>query len=182
MNKTVTTIFFERIKRVCIFDSSVYQDTRNSLPSASFIVLLVALSHGIGGIIRAKINNWEPHESFVFAFQGEIVFWLVQSLIYFTLAKLLFHKNIKLAEVLTSVGYAIFPGVLVIIASLLQLIELSAPTLIILGIYRMATCIVALHQLLNLRLLSAFIMVVVGSVIGFLSLGYIIKLTDALIT
>lgn len=182
MNNTATSIFFERIKRVCILDSSVYQDTRNSLISASLIVLLVALSHGIGGIIRARINNWEPQESFVFAIQGEIVFWLVQSLIYFIIAKLLLHKSIKLTEVLSSIGYAIFPGILVIAASLLQLIELSVPMLIILAIYRLATCTVALYQLLNLKLLSAFIIVIIGSVIGFLSLGYIIKLTDALIT
>lgn len=167
---------------MCIFDSGIYRDTRNSLLSASFIVLLVALSHGIGGIIRARINNWEPRESFIFGLQGEIVFWLVQSFIYFIIAKRLLHKHIKLTEVLSSVGYSIFPGILIIIASLLQLIELSVPMLVILAIYRVATCTVALNQLLNVKLLTAFVMVVAGSIIGFLSLGYIIKLTDALIT
>lgn len=181
MSKTATSIFFERIKRVCIFDPGVYLDVRHSFFSASFIVLLVALSHGIGGIIRAKINNWDAKESFVFAVQGEIVFWVVQSLVYFTVAKLLFHKPVKLAEVLSSIGYAIFPGILIIAASLLPLIELSIPLLIILAVYRLATCTVALQQLLNLKPFVAFMLVVLGSGTGFLCLGFFIKLSNAMV-
>lgn len=179
MSKTATSIFFERIKRVCIFDSGVYLDVRNSFFSAFFIVLLVALSHGIGGIIRTRINNWDARESFVFAVQGEIIFWVVQSFVYFILAKLLFHKPLKLAEILSSIGYAIFPGILIIAASLLQLIELSVPMLITLAVYRLATCTVALHQILKLKPLGAFMLVIVGSGAGFICLGFFIKLSNA---
>lgn len=178
MIKTEVSLFFSRIKRVCLFDSRVYSDTRNALFSAFIIVLLVALSHGIGGMIRARINNWDPRESFVFGFQGEIAFWLVQSIVFFLIAKLLLHKPIKLREILSSTGYAIFPGVLVILASLLQGVALSVPMLILLAIYRLATCTAALYQLLNIKLLSAILMVVAGSVTGFLSLGLLIKLTE----
>ena len=111
----------------------------------------------------------------------QIVFWVVQSLVYFTVAKLLFHKPVKLAEVLSSIGYAIFPGILIIAASLLPLIELSIPMLIILAVYRLATCTVALQQLLNLKPFVAFMLVIVGSGTGFLCLGFFIKLSNALV-
>jgi hypothetical protein len=179
MNPTTASVFLNRIKRVCLLDATVYHDARHSFLPAFLIVLLVALSHGAGAIIRANINHWDPLESFVFGVQGEIIFWLVQSVVYYAVAKWLLHHPARLVEILSSVGYAIFPGVLVFFASVLQIISLSVPLLIILAIYRLATCTLALHQLFRIKLPGAFLLVALGSAIGFFCLGAVIRLMEA---
>lgn len=181
MNKTNIAIFLHKLQRVSVLDSSVYQDTRKSFLSAIAIVLLVAFSHGVAGVIRAKLNHWNPVESFIVGIQGEIFFWLTQSLLYYAVAKWVLKKSVHPKEIFSAVGYAIFPGILIVIAALLQSIEMSVPFLIILAVYRLATCTIALRQILMLKSFTAMVIVIMGSVIGFTSLGFGIRLTEALL-
>jgi hypothetical protein len=181
MYKTDISIFLNRIRRVCLLDSDVYHGAAQSFLSAIIIVLLVAFSHGVGGVIRANFNRWNTLESFVFGFQGEILFWLIQSLVYYAIAKWIISIPVKLKEVFSIVGFAIAPGFFVLVAAILQPFEMTIPLLIILVVYRLLTCTLALQKLLRLKLLNAIIIVIVDTAVGFFSLGFGIRLTEALI-
>lgn len=179
MNPIPNSIF-HKIRRVCLLDAKVYQETRQSLLAAFFIVLLVAISHGIGGIIRANINHWDPTESFVFGVQGELVFWLVQSLVYYLAAKLVLRRPARLTELLSAIGFAIFPGILVFGVAYLQLVDLSVPVLILLAVYRLVTCTLALQQVLALKTAGAAILALTGTAIAFFSLGLSIRVMEGM--
>ncbi len=171
MVKTTAKSFINNIIKILVLDSAVYRQVKDSILSATLIVLFVAFSHGIAGIIRAKINHWNSFESFVFGIEGEVVFWLSSSVIYYIIGVGILRRRVKLIEILSSIGYSIFPGVLIIVAALLQLIDLSIPMLIVISIYRFTTSIKALRQTMGLKLITAAILVLVGAAIGFVSLA-----------
>lgn len=181
MKKSRVVLFIDHVRRVSLLDVKVYEVIGKSFVSALIIVLLVGLSHGLGGVIRANFNQWNALESFIVGLQGEILFWFTQSLVYYAAARWLLKKPVLLKELLSVIGYAIFPGILVIIAALLEPAALTIPMLIILAIYRLITCTLALKQLLLLKLHAAILLAICGTSIGFFSLGFGIRLTEAIL-
>ena len=181
MKKSRVVLFIDHVRRVSLLDANVYQVIGKSFVSAVIIVLLVGLSHGLGGVIRANFNQWNALESFIVGLQGEILFWFTQSLLYYAAARWLLNKQVPLMEVLTVIGYAIFPGVLVIIAVLLEPAALTIPFLILIAIYRLITCTLALKQLLLVKLHTAILLAICGTAFSFFSLGFGIRLTEAIL-
>lgn len=181
MKKSRVAVFIDNVQRVSLLDEGVYQVIGKSFLSALIIVLMVALSHGIGGVIRANFNQWNALESFIVGLQGEVLFWFTQSLVYYVAARWLLKKTVPLKEVLSVIGYAIFPGILVILAALLEPTALTIPFLILIAIYRLITCTLALKQLFVLKLHAAILLAVCGTALGFFSLGFGIRLTEAIL-
>lgn len=171
--------FFTNIAGVLLFKSSSFIEVRRSLASAVVIVLLVACSHAVAGYFRAKNNGWDPIESVIFALQGEILFWLVLSFVCF-LSGVIFRSNvIKFIDLLASLGYAIVPGILIILTSISRSIEI--PLLVFILLYRILTSTIAVHQLMNLKKIKALIIVLIGHFLGYLCLGLGIRFTELLI-
>ncbi len=182
MEKVFFVLLAKNIIKVCTFHSKVYSEVKNSILTAVFIVFFIALSHGIAGIIRNKINQWHnPLEPFVIGFQGEIFFWLISSLVYYLIGVRMLLRTTKFTEVLSSIGFSIIPGLLIIAAAFLQLIHLSIPMLIVILIYRFITGTKALRQILQIEFLKAALLFLVGGAVAFFSLALGTRIVEYLL-
>lgn len=153
-------------------DASVYgalRDDHRAWGQAVVVVLAVALSHGLGALLRARSQPYSerPWLTFLFGFQGEILLWLGISASVYLAARLLSRQAASFGQVARPLGFAVSPGLGVVVAGALSSFGISAtPVLVLLGVWRLAASFVAVKHGLATTSRAATAWLLVGIVGG----------------
>ncbi len=153
--------------RAARLDASLYGEARadaRATRQALTVVALVALAHGVGGIIRGMNFEENPVISFLFGVLGEIAFFGGASGIIYLLGKYLLGVKATYAQVLRPFGFSVVPGLLILLASLVSLPGIGAeiPVLIVLIAWRLAAGYLAVWKALGLNALLSIVVLLVG--------------------
>lgn len=136
-------------------------------PESVVIVGVVAVSHGVGAILRSPSQGYtEPVLlTFLFGFVGEILLWLGTSASIHLGAHVLSRQPGSFGDVARPLGFAAAPGVGVVVAGALSGTGRSAvPILVVMAIWRVAASFVAVRSALGAGR---------GAAVGWLLLGLI---------
>ena len=163
--------------RAARLDASLYAQV-SADPTATGraigVVVLVALAHGVGGIIRAlAFERDPPMESFLIGVQGEILFWMVAASVAYLLGRYVLGARATCGQVLRPFGLANAPGLLILIAALTSLLDGGAQVLVfaVLVPWGLAADYVAVRQSLGLGRAKSVLVLVVSVVCGLVSVG-----------
>ncbi len=163
--------------RAARLDRELYAEAKEDATAtvrALWVVALVALAHGVGGIIRAVAFERDPPiESFIIGVQGELVFWAVAASVVYLVGRHVLGGTATYVEVLRPFGFASVPGLLIVIAALASLLGNGAQIFVfaVLVPWRLATSFVAVRQALGLGWVKSTITLLAGSVCGLLVVG-----------
>jgi hypothetical protein len=170
-------VLFSDLIRAARLDGSLYAQVKadtTATARALLVVGLVALAHGVGGIIRAiAFGRDPPGESFLIGVQGELVFWAVATSAVYLLGSYVFGTTATYGQVLRPFSFAGVPGLLILVAALASLLGGGAQMLAfaVLVPWRLAASYVAVRQALGLgRTKSAFVLLG-GVACGLVSVG-----------
>jgi len=135
---------------------------------------LVALAHGVGGIIRAAAFERDPPmESLLIGVQGELVFWVVATSAVYLLGRHVLGASATYGQVLRPFGFASVPGLLILVAALASLLGGGAQVVVfaVLVPWRLAAGYVAVRQALGLGRAKSALVLLVGVACGLVSVG-----------
>lgn len=146
--------------------------------SASFtwpalgIVALVALAHGMGGIVRAlAFGRDPPAEAFLIGAQGEIVFWAGSSSVIYLVGRYVLGSTATYGQVIRPLGFAAAPGLLVFVAALASLVGAQAVVFAVLVPWRLATSFVAVERALGVGRAKGAVALLLGAGCGLVLVG-----------
>ncbi len=157
------TPFFSRLIRVARLDASIYaelKDDQTTTWQAVIIVVAVALSHAILGVVFATRGNWNVLRSIIPSLQSEIIFWLVRATVMYLIGAHIFKSPVTYGAVLRTLGFAALPGVLYALGFI------SDAILWISWLWRIATIVIATRQVFRLGLGESIALVAVGGVVA----------------
>lgn len=163
--------------RAMRLDGDLYAEARadtTATTRALALVMLVALAHGASGIIRSIAFERDPIlESFLVGVQGEIVFWVVAGAVIYLVGRYVFGGRGTYGQVVRPLGFAVAPGLLIVVAALASLVG-SGPqvlALVVLVAWRFAASFVAVRQALRLNRVRSAITLLAGTVCGLAMVG-----------
>ena len=163
--------------RAARLDRELYAEVKTDATAtapALAVVALVALAHGIGGIVRALAFERDPPlESFIIGVQGEIVFWAVAASVVYVVGRYVLGAAATYGQVLRPFSFASVPGLLIVVAALASLLGNGAQVLMfaVLVPWRLATSYVAVRQALELGWVKSAITLLAGAVCGLVMVG-----------
>ena len=163
--------------RAALLDGNLYAQVKadaKATARALGVVGLVALAHGVGGIIRAvAFERDPPMESFLIGVQGELIFWVVATSAVYLLGRHVFGASATYGQVLRPFGFAGVPGLLILVAALASLLGGGAQVVVLAALvpWRLATSYVAVRQALGLGRAKSALVLLVGVLCGLVSVG-----------
>ena len=161
--------------RAARLDGALYDEAKADTTAtgpALGIVVLVALAHGVGGIVRAvAFERDSPTKSFLIGAQGEIVFWLGSSLAIYLLGRYLLGSTATYGQVLRPLGLAAVPGLLILVAALASLVGAQGVVFAVLVPWRLATSYVAVDRALGVGRVKSAVALLLGVVCGLVLVG-----------
>lgn len=113
------------------------------------VVVAIAVSHGIGAVLRSPSQGYAeaPAFTFLFGFAGEILLWLGMSASIFSGARVLRGRRVSFGELARPLAFAAAPGVAVIIAGALSRHgHIVVPLLVVMGAWRLAASYTAVRE------------------------------------
>ena len=122
---------------------------RRTWPQSVAVVVAIAVSHGLGAVLRAPSQGYSeaPAFTFLFGFAGELLLWLGASAAVFSGARLLHDRRVSFGELARPLGSAATPGVAVVIAGALSgYPRVVLPLLAVMGVWRVAASYVAVRE------------------------------------
>lgn len=156
---------YSRIARAAAFDPGLYEEVEHDTGAtgeAALIIVLAAISAGIGGLLRADIGGliseiiWGLIGYMVFS---AIVFWI--GMTFFRGPQ----TNATLGQVLRTIGYANSPALL----SFLTFIPVLGWALaVIIPVWILGTATIAVRAALDFSIVNAFATVISGWVVWFI--------------
>lgn len=160
-----------RMIRAARLDGSLYGEVRadaGATGQALTVVALVALAHGVGGIIRGASFGENPVIGFLFGALGEIAFFTAASGVIHLLGRGVPGGKVTHAQVLRPFGYSVVPGLLILPAALVSLLGAGAeaPVLIVIIAWRLATGYIAVREALGLGALKSTVTLLAGVLSG----------------
>ncbi len=176
-----------RIVRAARLDSSIYREVRHdrSATSQAFLLVgLVALAHGVGGIVRALAVGWSPVESVLFGLQGELIFFFITSLAIYLVGRFALRTSTTYLEVMRPFAFSVVPGYLIVVASVVSALRpgAEATVLPVILVWRLATGFVAVRQAMGLGKIRSALILLVGVLFGFLAVAGASALLVSLVT
>lgn len=159
----------DRILRAARLDPGLYAEVaadRKATGQALTVVALVALAHGLGGVIRGAYFGWNPASGFLFGVLGELSFFAVASFSIYLVARYVLGATVNYPQVLCPFGFSVLPGLLILIAALASLIGAEAPVFAVLIAWRLAAGFVAVRQALGIGAIKGGIALLVGTFSG----------------
>ena len=160
-----------RVVRAARLDGSLYAEvTADSAATgqALAVVALVALAHGLGGVIRGAYFGWNPASGLLFGVLGEISFFVVASFVVFLMARYVFGVTLGYPQILRPFGFSSLPGLLVLIAALASLLGngAEAPVFVVLVGWRLAAGFVAIRRASGMYVAKSGLALLVGVACG----------------
>jgi hypothetical protein len=125
------------------------KDEPGAWAESVLVVVAIAVSHGLGAVLRSPSQGYfeAPSFTFLFGFMGEILLWLGTSASIFFGASVIPGRRVWFGELARPLGFAAAPGVAVIIAGALSGHgEVVFPLLIVMGLWRVAASYVAVRE------------------------------------
>lgn len=172
MKKERTLI--NRMVRAARLDSGLYAEVtadRTATGQALTVVALVALAHGLGGVIRGAYFGWNPASGSLFGVLGEISFFVVASFVIYLVARYMSGATISYSQVLRPFGFSVVPGLLILIAALASLIGAGAPVFAVLIAWRLAAGFVAVRQASGVSVAKSALALLVGVASGMVAVA-----------
>lgn len=165
-----------RVVRAARLESSIYREVRHDRSATSqslLLVGLVALAHGVGGIIRALAFGWSPVEGILFGLQGELIFFFVASMVIYLLGRVGLGVTATYTEVMRPFAFSVVPGYLIVVASIVSALRPGAEAVVLPVIlaWRLAAGFVAVRQTMGLGKLSSAILLLAGVFLGFVAVA-----------
>lgn len=165
--------FLHRLIQVLRLEAGAYAALRED-PStwvqSLTIVLVVALAHGGGALLRAPSQGGSEAQlfTFLFGFQGEILLWLGMSGSLWLVARFPRQRTVGFGQVARPLGFSLAPGAGVLLAGALSGAgpRATVPVLAALGAWRLAASYQAIRQGLVLSRYGATAYLVMGLVAG----------------
>ncbi len=166
-----TTSLLHRTGRALQLNRNFYNEVRADLsatPHAVTIVVLVALAHAAGGLLRGIWFGWNPWSGALFGLLGELTFFIVASCVIYGTASVVFGAKTTYGAVLRSFGFATTPGLLILIAAVASLLGMGAeaPVLALLLMWRLAAGLIAVYQTVSIGIVKSVITYVFGVAAG----------------
>ena len=161
--------------RAARLDGTLYEEAKADTTAtgpALGIVALVALAHGVGGVVRAvAFGRDPPTEGFLIGVQGEIVFWLGSSFAIYLIGRYLLGSTASYGQVLRPLGFAALPGLLILVAALASLIGAQIAVFALLVPWRLATSYVAVERALGVGRVKSAVALLLGAGCGVVLVG-----------
>ena len=170
-------MLFSELIRAARLDRSLYAQVKadaKATARALVVVGLVALAHGLGGIVRALAFVRDPPvESFLLGVQGEFVFWVVAASAVYLLGRHVLGASATYGQVLRPFGFAAVPGLLILVAAVASLLGDGAQVVVFAALvpWRLAAGYVAVRQALGLGRAKSALVLLVGVTCGLVSVG-----------
>ena len=163
--------FLNRMIRAARLDATLYAELTadaTATRQALTVVALVALAHGVGGIIRGVSFEWNPLSGSLFGMLGEIAFFSVASLVIYLLGRYVLGGKATYAQVVRPLGFSVVPGLLILIAALASLpgVGVEAHVFIVLAAWRLAAGYIAVRQALVLGAWKCTVALLAGVLSG----------------
>lgn len=166
-----------RLAGALLLKSAPYESLRDdphSWRESILVVGVVAVSHGVGAILRSPSQGYiEPVVfTFLFGFLGEILLWFGTSASIWLGARVLSLRAVSFGSVARPLGVAAAPGIGVIVAGALSGTGRSAvPLLVIMAAWRVAASLVAVRSALVVRTGKAAAWLILGLIGGIALMG-----------
>lgn len=140
-----------RVLRAARLDGSLYMEVRadnTATAQALVIVVLLGLTHGLGGVIRGAYFGWNPLSGLLFGVVGEVCFFVASSFAVYLAARYVFGSMISYPQVLRPFGFSVVPGLLIVVAALASLrgTGFAAPVFVVIIAWRLAAGFVAVRR------------------------------------
>ncbi len=160
-----------RMVRALRLDGGLYAGLRDDSAAtgqALTVVLLVALAHGLGGVIRGAYFGWNPASGLLFGVVGEISFFAVASLATYSMARYVLGAAVRYPQVLRPLGFSVAPGLLILVAALASLAGTGAevPVFVAIIAWRLAAGFVAVRRASNLGVAKSGLALLAGVASG----------------
>lgn len=171
-----TTSLLRRTSRALRLDRQFYREVQadpSATPHAITIVMLVALAHAAGGMVRGISFGWNPWSGALFGLLGELAFFIVASCVIYATASVVFGAKTPYGAVLRSFGFATTPGLLILVAAGFSLLGMGAeaPILALLLMWRLAAGFMAVHQTVSTGIGKRVITFVLGVAAGLVAVA-----------
>ncbi len=142
-------------------------------PQALWLVALLGAAHAAGGAMRGLAFGWNPWEGAAFGLQGELVFFVVASVVIHLLGRFALGGAASYGRVVRPLAFSSVPGFLVLVAAVLSLVSPPAGLAVFPAIiaWRLAAGFVAVREALGLSTARSVIAVVAGVVVGVVAVG-----------
>lgn len=166
-----------RLAGALLLKSAPYEMLKNDPQSwreSVLVVSVVALSHGVGAILRSRSQGYaEPALfTFLFGFVGEILLWFGMSASIYLAARVLSLRSVSFGSLARPLGFAAAPGIGVVVAGALSGAGRSAvPLLVVMGTWRLAASFVAVRSALVARTGRAAAWLLLGLIGGIALMG-----------
>ncbi len=138
------------------------------------VVSVVAVSHGVGAILRSPSQGYaEPALfTFLFGFVGEILLWFGTSASIYLGTRVHSLRSVSFGNLARPLGFAAAPGLGVVVAGALSGAGRSAiPILVVMGLWRLAASFVAVRSALGARTGRAAAWLLLGLIAGIALMG-----------
>ena len=160
-----------RVVRAARLDGSLYAEVAADSAATGqslAVVALVALAHGLGGVIRGAYFGWNPASGLLFGVLGEISFFAMASFVIYLVARYVFGAALGYLQVLRPFGFSSLPGLLILIAALASLLETGtqAPVFVVLVAWRLAAGFVAVRRASGMNVAKSGLALLVGVASG----------------
>ncbi len=173
-----------RALRAARLDPTLYSEVSAepmATAQAAAIVVLVALAHGVGGVIRALIQGWSPVEGFILGPAGELVFWVVASLAIFLVGRHIFSGAATYGQVARPFGFAAVPGLLILVAASASGTGGETLLLPVTFLWRLAAGFVAVRRTFGMGRVRTVIILLAGVVAGGVAVASVMRLLVSLV-
>ncbi len=160
-----------RMVRAARLEGGLYAEVRDDSAAtgqALAVVALVALAHGLGGVIRGAYFGWNPASGLLFGVVGEFSFFAVASFVLYLIARYVFGAAVRYLQVLRPLGFSVVPGLLILVATLASLPGIGAevPVFVVLIAWRLAAGFVAVRRASGLGVAKCLLVLLAGVASG----------------
>lgn len=150
------------------------RDDPHAWRESALVVTVVALSHGLGAILRSPSQGYtEPVLfTFLFGFVGEILLWFGTSASIYLGVRARSPQSVSFGHLARPLGFAAAPGIGVVVAGAISGAGRSAiPLLVVMGTWRLAASFVAVGNALGARAGKAAAWLILGLIGGIALMG-----------
>lgn len=143
-----------RLAGAVLLKSAAYalvRDDPHAWRESVSVVSVVALSHGVGAVLRSPSQGYAEPALFTFLFGvvGEVLLWFGTSASIYLGARVRSPRPVSFGQVAWPLGFAAAPGIGVVVAGALSGAGQSAvPLLVVMGTWRLAASFVAVRSAL----------------------------------
>ena len=169
-----------RTLRAARLDESLYVEVKadnTATAQALALVALVALAHGLGGVIRGTYFGWNPLSGLLFGVLGEISFFAVASCVIYLVVRYVLGSTVSYPQVLRPFGFSVPPGMLILVASLASLPGIGAevPVFVVLVAWRSAAGFVAVRRASGMGVAKSLLALLAGVASGVVAVAIVAR-------